>query len=174
MELCRYIVLNPIRAGMVDDPVEWPWSSYRATRGIAKVPECLTTNWILGNFSNEPALARKRYEDFVKDGIQLGTPWREVEGQTILGTKDFVEKIKGLLQTKESVKEIPREQRFAGRPLLQAIFKDVPKKDKNRRNKGIHQAHLKYGYTLKEIGDFLGYHYTTISKVIKINKEENS
>jgi len=45
----------------------------------------------------------KFYEDFVKGGKQTGTPWREIEGQPILGRKNFVEKIKGLLQTKESV-----------------------------------------------------------------------
>jgi len=26
---CRYIELNPVRANMVDDPAEYPWSSYR-------------------------------------------------------------------------------------------------------------------------------------------------
>ena len=71
-------------------------------------------------------------------------------------------------------KEIPKEQRFTGRPPLKAIFKEVPKKDKNRRNKGINQAHLKYGHTLKEIDGFLGYHFTTISKVVKITEDKNS
>ncbi len=31
--LCRYIVLNPIRAGMVQTAQEYGWSSYRATAG---------------------------------------------------------------------------------------------------------------------------------------------
>lgn len=33
LELTRYVVLNPVRAGMVEAPEEWPWSSYRATVG---------------------------------------------------------------------------------------------------------------------------------------------
>lgn len=32
-ELARYVVLNPVRAHMVNSPAEWPWSSYRATAG---------------------------------------------------------------------------------------------------------------------------------------------
>lgn len=40
-------------------------------------------------------------------------------------------------------------------------------KDKLKRKKMMHQAHVKYGYTLKEIADYLGIHYTTVSKVIK-------
>ena len=31
LELCRYIVLNPVRAGMVDDVSQWQWSSYHDT-----------------------------------------------------------------------------------------------------------------------------------------------
>jgi putative transposase len=34
LELCRYVVLNPIRAHLTDKPEEWKWSSYRSTAGI--------------------------------------------------------------------------------------------------------------------------------------------
>ena len=27
LELCRYIILNPVRANMVDSPDEWLWNS---------------------------------------------------------------------------------------------------------------------------------------------------
>jgi putative transposase len=30
LELARYVVLNPVRAGMVRNPQDWPWSSHRA------------------------------------------------------------------------------------------------------------------------------------------------
>ena len=36
LELCRYVVLNPVRANMVDKPEEWKWSSYGATAGLTK------------------------------------------------------------------------------------------------------------------------------------------
>jgi REP element-mobilizing transposase RayT len=32
---CRYIVRNPLRAGLVKDPAEWQWSSYRASAQLA-------------------------------------------------------------------------------------------------------------------------------------------
>ena len=38
----------------------------------------------------------------------------------------------------------------------------------------IHSAHYSYGYTLKEIGDFLGLHYTTISRVTKALKNKQT
>jgi len=40
LELTRYVVLNPVRAGMVDDPRAWPWSSYRAMVGEAASFAC--------------------------------------------------------------------------------------------------------------------------------------
>ncbi len=36
LELARYVVLNPVRAGMVGTPDQWPWSSYRATAGLCE------------------------------------------------------------------------------------------------------------------------------------------
>jgi putative transposase len=43
LETCRYIVLNPVRAGLVLRPYDWIWSSYRATAGLARPAACLTT-----------------------------------------------------------------------------------------------------------------------------------
>ena len=35
LELCRYVVLNPLRAAIVKEPQDWKWSSYRSTAGRA-------------------------------------------------------------------------------------------------------------------------------------------
>ncbi|MFH1142435.1 MAG: transposase, partial [Candidatus Uhrbacteria bacterium] len=37
LEVIRYIVLNPVRALLVNDPKNWKWSSYCAFAGITKV-----------------------------------------------------------------------------------------------------------------------------------------
>jgi len=50
--LCRYIVLNPVRAGMVKDPKDYRWSSYQGTSGYQKIPG-LFTDWILSQFGEE-------------------------------------------------------------------------------------------------------------------------
>src|SRR5258706_8306926 len=42
LELCRYVVLNPVRAKMVKQPKQYQWSSYRATAGIDAAPPFLT------------------------------------------------------------------------------------------------------------------------------------
>jgi putative transposase len=42
LELARYIVLNPVRAGLCKHPREWSWSSYKALAGEAPAPPFLT------------------------------------------------------------------------------------------------------------------------------------
>ena len=165
LELCRYVVLNPVRANMVEKPEEWKWSSYGATAGLKTVPNYLTVDWILGLFSNNKAEAQKRYRKFVREGIHTGSPWDDLQGQILLGEEGFIEKYKDLLSDKEQIKEIPRPQRYVSRPRLAKL---LSKEDKTaRRNRGIHSAHVKYGYTLKEIADHLEIHYTTVSKAIR-------
>jgi len=50
LEVSRYVVLNPVRAGMVKRPHEWRWSSYRATAGLCAGPRFLSTGWLLTQF----------------------------------------------------------------------------------------------------------------------------
>lgn len=61
----RYVVLNPVRAGLCDHPAEWPWSSYRATAGLAPVPAFLTLDWTLGLFDGSTG----RYRSFVEAAL---------------------------------------------------------------------------------------------------------
>jgi putative transposase len=164
LELCRYVVLNPVRAGVVKKPEAWRWSSYQATAGLRKKPDYLTTDWILGLFNSKRTVAQREYRAFLREGIHRGSPWEELQGQVLLGEEGFVEKFKDLLEDKKQVKEIPRLQRYVSRPSLEKIFSG--QKAKAQRDIGINAAHMSHGYTLKEIADHLGIHYTTVRKVI--------
>ncbi len=54
LELCRYVVLNPVRVRPRRPVRAWRWSSYRATAGLAPVPAFLTVDWVLGHFQEVP------------------------------------------------------------------------------------------------------------------------
>lgn len=167
IELCRYVVLNPVRAGIVERPEDWKWSSYLATAGLKRAPEYLTTDWILGQFENKRRDAKKQYREFTISGIKEESPWKKLQGQILLGGEGFIEKFRDLLSKKEDMREIPRLQRYVCRPKIGDLFKKEKISTKHIRNGKIYNAHIKYGYTLKEIADYLGIHYTTVSKVIK-------
>ena len=68
-EVWRYVALNPVRADRCALPEEWEWSSYAATIGLAPVPRFLTTELVLGHFSEDVALARRLLRTFVEDGL---------------------------------------------------------------------------------------------------------
>lgn len=57
LELCRYIVLNPVRANMVQEVSQYPWSSYQATLGTSTIPDRLQTEWLLRQFGKRKSLA---------------------------------------------------------------------------------------------------------------------
>jgi putative transposase len=164
LELCRYVVLNPVRAGLAEKPELWRWSSYQATAGLWKEPRYLTTDWILALFGSKKTVARRQFRKFVQEGLDRETPWGKVRGQILLGEEGFVERFKDLLEDKREVKEIPRPQRYISRPSLDKI---LSRQDaKGQRVKGVTAAHMSYGYTMKEIADYLEIHYTTVSKII--------
>lgn len=168
LELCRYVVLNPVRAGMVSSPQKWRWSSYCATIGIAKKELYLSTDWLLGQFGKTKSEARIKYRQFVRDGMtEKEAPWEKLKGQLILGSDAFIERVREFLVGKEQFTEIPRLQRLAGRSQLEVLFPAGEQFTKNERNSGIVEAHFKHGYTLKEMTEHLAIHYTTVSKVIK-------
>src|SRR2546425_11733305 len=74
LELCRYIVLNPMRVKGNVQTGTWKWSSYRATAGLVSAPEFLATDWVLGQFGKKLAQAQKRYREFVREGLD-SRPW---------------------------------------------------------------------------------------------------
>jgi putative transposase len=67
LELARYIVLNPVRAGLCKHPGEWKWSSYRALAGDAPAPPFLTIDWLLEQFGRDRQSAERAYAMFVQD-----------------------------------------------------------------------------------------------------------
>ena len=171
LELCRYVVLNPVRAAIVARPEQYHWSSYLPTLGKAARPALLTTEWLLRNFSTALPESRRRYRQFVREGMDSNeSPWEKLSGQILLGTEAFVRQAKELLRGREDSPEIPRTQRQVGRPSLEALFSPGTATQKLERNRLIRLAHGTHGYTLKAISQTLGVHYTTISKVI--NSEE--
>ncbi|QAA75866.1 MAG: hypothetical protein BIP78_0098 [Candidatus Bipolaricaulis sibiricus] len=163
LEVARYVVLNPVRAGMVRHPRQWRWSSYRATAGEVAPPGILTTSWILSQFDRRRDRAREAYRQFVRAGYDV-TVWDELRGGVLLGTDRFVEKMRPLLRDATALREVPRNQRLAARPTLATLFANLGR-DKVKRDQAVHRAIHEHGYTLAEVARHLGLHYSTISRI---------
>jgi len=167
LEVARYVVLNPVRAGMVMSPGEWRWSSYGRMTAPKKQPVWFTRDWILSQFAEEKVAAQRRYRKFVQEGIGRESPWKDLVGETILGGEQFVRTMEGLLRRKETEKEIPRSQRLAHRPVLSDILRDRKTMTREQQEQAVYEAHVHSGYTMKEIADYLGIHYASVSRRIR-------
>ncbi len=170
MELCRYLVLNPVRAKLVEYPEDWAWSSYRSTNGLTEAPRWLSVDWILAQFGGSRVDAKTRYRAFVREGILAPSPWEGLKGQVFLGDELFLQKMGRLLDDKEELREIPRTQRLAARPRLRELVGNKDQ-DKEALAGRVHQAFARHGYTQKEIADHLGVHPATVSRMIRRNEE---
>jgi len=172
LEVCRCVVLNPVRAGIVAGPEEWFWSSYRSTAGLEGALRCLTSEWVIGQFSDNKAKGQRAYGQFVRSGIGKESIWSEVKGQTVLGNSEFLDSLVDHLSGYKGVLEIPRSQRYVNRPTLERLFEENAIKDKKKRNNRIAHAVLKHGYSQSEIARHLGMHYSTISNLLRQKQDQ--
>ena len=167
LEACRYVVLNPVRAKMVKLPKQWAWSSYGATAGRRKPHPCIMTDWVLSQFGSERKKAEAGYKKFVMDGIGVESIWKDVRGQSVLGKGDFIESLIDYVRGRKKIPEIPKSQRFLNRPNLRNVFRVDTLRDKRRRNGRIVEAVQEHGCTQREVADFLGMHFTSISRIMR-------
>jgi len=127
LELVRYVVLNPVRAGMVRAPAEHEWSSYTQTAGLGEAAVWLEVDWTLAQFASGPDEARHRFREFVSEG--QGTdyrPWDELRGQRWIGRDVFVESLTERARKVRVSLEVPRSQRLlVRRPSIEALRREV-------------------------------------------------
>ncbi len=125
-ELCRYVVLNPVRAGLADDPAQWLWSSYSLTAGETGCPAWLACGAVLGLFGSETGDARRRYRRFVAEGIGLSGPWEHLAGQIFLGSEDFLKRMQEKASAQPAA-NVTAVQRLPARPSVGDILEAVRK-----------------------------------------------
>ena len=101
LEVCRYVDLNPVRAGFVDSPVRWRWSSYRSHVGLVRSPEWLATAEMHGLLAGPgsadhlgAATGCRQYAEWVCLGRDRRL-WREsLRHGLYLGDEAFVERVR--------------------------------------------------------------------------------
>lgn len=166
LELSRYVVLNPVRAHMVNDVKEWPWSSYHSMVG-KHAPEWLETDWLLSQFSVQRKRAIAKYIEFVRAGVGQESMWEDLSQQIFLGDENFLKKMQKAMDKQSDLSEIPRAQR---RPPAKDLL--YYKNKHQVRSLGMIEAYHTGDYTMKEIANYFEVHYSTVSRAIK--KFENA
>jgi putative transposase len=164
LELARYVVLNPVRAGLVRDAAEWRWSSHRAMLGRDPRPIWLDTDWLLGQFGAQRRPAIAKYEEFVRAGAGQPTIWNALRNQIFLGGQSFVEKMQRHIAAPDDLKEVPRLQR---RPMAKPLEHYARK-----GRAGMAEAYLSGDYTMQQIAAHFAVHYSTVSRAVRQSEKQ--
>ncbi|WP_278025363.1 transposase [Legionella yabuuchiae] len=182
LHLSKYIHLNPLEAGIVDDLTKYLWSSYPAYIGIDPTPPWLFQAEIYGQLTNYSDKFES-YRLFMHES-ELNPKVKNFFGKErispILGSTSFISNLK----ISEHSEEIPREDRFLSRPTIQLIIKETalefsqnieslccsPKgrgKVNIPRKVAMYIAKKIWDYRLKEIADAFGLnHYGGVANAI--------
>lgn len=160
LELCRYVVLNPVRAGVVESPRDWKWSNYRASSGYVDAPDWLATEAALAHFGDTPESAIKNYQRFVHNGIGRESPLRAVAHQYLLGDADFIKQY-GDACTGDQLHWVTKPQRKAAALSLPEYQARYPTRDE-----AMARAYWTTAYTMSEIGKHFGVGYSTVSRAV--------
>jgi putative transposase len=154
---CRYVVLNPVRAGLVPGPADWRWSSYGATAGLTPVPAFLKPEAVWRRLTEGPVtVAAARYREFVAPADPHAVV---LPPSHVLGDREFVERFRPWRQ--RASREILRRERQA-KPSLDCLFFGAVRREV--RSARAAEA-FALGYPMAEIARFLRVHPSTISKM---------
>ncbi len=161
-ELSRYIHLNPVRAGMVDMPEKYSWSSYRYYIGKKKKPDWLFVDSILGYFEHITVSPEENYTSFVLAMIfdKEYSPLDKAVASTMLGCDSFIERIiDEYLGNKKSHQDVPALRELKRVERLDIISKEVKTEmgeNGTSKKAAIYISHQHSGKSLKEIGAYFG------------------
>jgi putative transposase len=115
----RYVHLNPVRAGIVEQPAAWAWSTYpgyarRGRRLEWAAYDELLASWDGAFGGSDPAGAYRRY---VTAGLSEPpeSPWKEAYHGWILGSGAFIERVRAMVRGE------PRRERRRESRLLQSL-----------------------------------------------------
>ncbi|MFT7319714.1 hypothetical protein [Congregibacter sp.] len=147
---------------MVRNPQDWPWSSYRSTAGMTPGHECLTTDWLLLQFSQSRMDTYLQYRKFVSEGAGIPSPLSELKNQVSLGSKQFVEDALDKLDPNGKIREVPRVQVLVAKRPLEHFDNIYIGGDL-----AMVMAYLSGHYTLEERGAHYGKGRITISRRVK-------
>lgn len=167
LELSRYVVLNPVRAGMVKELKDWRWSSYTAVIGQEASAVWLDTDLLLRQFATSRKAAIQRYQQFLLEGKSLSSPLKDVRHQLFLGDDSFVKKY----HEEKNPEELREVSKAHKRSLAQPLSGYL--KLYGERNEAMARAYLSGAYTMAEIGEHFGVHYMTVSRAVRQFETEN-
>jgi len=189
LSLSRYVHLNSLRAGLVERPEDYRWSSYREYIGREKGLGWMEYGWVLSQFGSKKRRAQRRYQGYTEEGLKEkeDVPFKGLYNQVILGGEEFIGKIKGMLKGRRLPQGVVGRKRLVDSPspmevvgVVSEVFgvnrEEILGRGSYRhlaRKVAIYLCQRYTGLSNEAIGRlFGGIHYSTVSKVTERIREE--
>ena len=160
LELTRYVVLNPVRAGFVTSPDDWRWSSHACVMGTVPARAWLDTASTLRQFGTQPGSAVEAYRRFVMAGIGCDSPLKSTRHQLLLGDEAFVAEPSNT-RRHEKLPSIAKTQRRAVSLSLEEYQVLHPDRDE-----AMAHAYHSTAYTMEQIAAHFGVSAKTVSRAV--------
>ena len=160
LELTRYVVLNPVRAGFVTSPDAWRWSSHACVMGTVPASAWLDTTSTLRQFGTERASAVEAYLRYVMEGIGSESPLKNTRHQMLLGDEAFMAEPSNTTRH-EKFPAIAKTQRRAVSLSLEEYQVRYPDRDD-----AMAQAYHSTAYTMEQIAAHFGVSSKTVSRAV--------
>ena len=161
----RYVVQNPVRAGLCARCADWDWSSYRATAGLVTPPSWLAVEDIWGEFDVDADGACRAFAAFC-EVADVEADDRMLTAPLMRGSTESLARLsRALAPHHRSHREFIYAERFADRPALSLLFANAH--DASQRDEAARRAFEDFGYTLTEIGTLLSVSPATVWRHIR-------
>jgi len=161
LRLCRYVLMNPVRAALVAHPGDWRWSSYGALAGTAE--SCVDIPSLLCAIDpdNSPQV-RARLIEFVHGYAdeEMGAFLRT--DRRVIGSEAFAAQFRQ--KARKASKEVPARERRIGTPSLCNLLAEAVQQGQGLVG-GVRAAHAAL-YPLEEIARCAGLSAKTVAKVV--------
>lgn len=173
-EVSRYIHLNPVRAGMVTDPLDSPWTSFPGYCRRSRALPWVTYDRVLAEHGPGSSSARRRrYAKFVRWGIEkdLRAPWQAAWHGLVIGSEEFLERVRGRGSVDGPDPEVTGSRQLLTRRPVETVASELAKvlgveeaawSSGRRSNRGeravaAYALHRLGGYRRGEVAEALGY-----------------
>jgi len=129
LQLSRYVHMNPVRAKIAKKLDQYRWSSYPAYIGKETEHKWVEYSWILSTFGKGRESAKRKYREYVEESLDKGieNPAKNLDGQIILGSEEFIEKIREMFKGKTISREITERKRLLKSPSPEDIIETAAK-----------------------------------------------
>jgi hypothetical protein len=162
LELSRYIHLNPVRAGILKDPIQYPWSSYSSYCSKKNKWDWLHRGFILALVSKKLGKAIREYRNYVQRGMieKQDDPLKKTVGSTVIGSEEFTEWVREKWIKRGVDREVPAIRAIWKKPEISFIRRACEKVFREdsieSRRMALYLSHRISGLSLREVGEYFG------------------